>query len=103
MDITAARTFLEIVKTGSFIRAAANLNITQTAVSARVRVLEEQGAVAEADRALQSGLAANPRSGALHYSLGHRLAQAGRLVRRGRSVLGAAAVGYRRGEILLDA
>jgi DNA-binding transcriptional LysR family regulator len=42
MDITAARTFLEIVKTGSFIRAAANLNITQTAVSARVRVLEEQ-------------------------------------------------------------
>lgn len=42
MDIVAARTFLEIVKTGSFIRAAANLNVTQTAVSARVRVLEEQ-------------------------------------------------------------
>ena len=42
MDIEAARTFLEIVKTGSFVRAAANLNITQTAVSARVRVLEEQ-------------------------------------------------------------
>lgn len=42
MDVTAARTFLEIVKTGSFVRAAANLNITQTAVSARVRVLEEQ-------------------------------------------------------------
>ena len=42
MDITVARTFLEIVKTGSFVRAAANLNITQTAVSARVRVLEEQ-------------------------------------------------------------
>src|SRR5574338_920850 len=42
MDIVAARTFLEIVKTGSFIRAAENLNITQTAVSARVRVLEEQ-------------------------------------------------------------
>ena len=42
MDITAARTFLEIVKTGSFVRAAKNLNITQTAVSARVRVLEEQ-------------------------------------------------------------
>lgn len=42
MDIVAARTFLEIVKTGSFIRAATNLNITQTAVSARVRVLEEQ-------------------------------------------------------------
>ena len=42
MDISSARTFLEIVKTGSFVRAAANLNLTQTAVSARVRVLEEQ-------------------------------------------------------------
>ena len=42
MDIAAAQTFLEIVKTGSFVRAAANLNITQTAVSARVRVLEQQ-------------------------------------------------------------
>lgn len=42
MDIAAARTFLEIVKTGSFVRAASNLNVTQTAVSARVRVLEEQ-------------------------------------------------------------
>jgi DNA-binding transcriptional LysR family regulator len=42
MDIASARTFLEIVKTGSFIRAAANLNITQTAVSARIRVLEQQ-------------------------------------------------------------
>ena len=42
MDIAAARTFLEIVKTGSFIRAASNLNITQTAVSARIRVLEQQ-------------------------------------------------------------
>ena len=42
MDIVAARTFLEIVKTGSFVRAAANLNITQTAVSARIKVLEEQ-------------------------------------------------------------
>jgi len=42
MDINAARTFLEIVKTGSFVRAARNLNVTQTAVSARIRVLEEQ-------------------------------------------------------------
>lgn len=42
MDIIVARTFLEIVKTGSFVRAATNLNITQTAVSARIRVLEEQ-------------------------------------------------------------
>jgi len=42
MDIATARTFLEIVKTGSFVRAAANLNITQAAVSARIRVLEQQ-------------------------------------------------------------
>ncbi|MBA2920508.1 LysR family transcriptional regulator [Sphingomonas sp. MAH-20] len=42
MDINVARTFLEIVKTGSFVNAAANLNVTQTAVSARIRVLEEQ-------------------------------------------------------------
>jgi DNA-binding transcriptional LysR family regulator len=42
MDIAVARTFLEILKTGSFVAAAANLNITQTAVSARIRGLEEQ-------------------------------------------------------------
>jgi DNA-binding transcriptional LysR family regulator len=42
MDIATARTFLEIVKAGSFVRAATNLNVTQTAVSARVRVLEQQ-------------------------------------------------------------
>ena len=42
MDINVARTFLEVVKTGSFVNAAANLNLTQTAVSARIRVLEEQ-------------------------------------------------------------
>jgi LysR family transcriptional regulator, flagellar master operon regulator len=41
MDINVARTFLEVVKTGSFVKAAANLNLTQTAVSARIRVLEE--------------------------------------------------------------
>lgn len=42
MDIETARTFLEVVKTGSFVNAAANLHLTPTAVSARVRVLEEQ-------------------------------------------------------------
>lgn len=42
MDINVARTFLEIVKTGSFVGAAANLHLTQTAVSARIRVLEQQ-------------------------------------------------------------
>jgi len=42
MDIELARTFLEIVRTRSFVRAAEQLNISQTTVSARVRVLEEQ-------------------------------------------------------------
>src|SRR5687767_11675213 len=40
MDINLARTFLEIVATGSFVQAAERLNITQTAVSARVKTLE---------------------------------------------------------------
>ncbi len=42
MDITLAKTFLEIARTGSFVAAAAQLNVTQTAVSARVHALEEQ-------------------------------------------------------------
>jgi DNA-binding transcriptional LysR family regulator len=42
MDINVARTFLEIVKTGSFVAAAENLHLTQTAVSARIRVLEDR-------------------------------------------------------------
>ena len=42
MDVVSARTFLEIVKTGSFVNAATNLRLTQTAISARIRVLEEQ-------------------------------------------------------------
>jgi DNA-binding transcriptional LysR family regulator len=42
MDIELARTFLEIVASGSFIRAARHLHVTQTTVSARVRSLEQQ-------------------------------------------------------------
>lgn len=42
MDVELARTFLEIVKVRSFVRAAEQLNVSQTAVSARVRTLEEQ-------------------------------------------------------------
>src|SRR3954468_14811200 len=42
MDIELARTFLEIVSTGSFIRASEKLNVSQTTVSARVRNLEQQ-------------------------------------------------------------
>jgi DNA-binding transcriptional LysR family regulator len=41
MDVALAKTFLEIVETGSFVAAAGRLNVTQTAVSARVHALEE--------------------------------------------------------------
>jgi DNA-binding transcriptional LysR family regulator len=41
MDIELARTFLEIVSTRSFVRAAERLNVAQTTVSARVRTLEQ--------------------------------------------------------------
>jgi DNA-binding transcriptional LysR family regulator len=40
MDIELARTFLEIVKHGSFVRASERLNVGQTTVSARVQALE---------------------------------------------------------------
>ncbi len=62
MDINAARTFVEIVKSGSFVRAAVNLNITQTAVSARIRVLEER---------LDRALFVRNRSGARLTPAGH--------------------------------
>lgn len=42
MDIGLARTFLEVVSTGSFVGAAERLHLTQTAVSARIRLLEDQ-------------------------------------------------------------
>lgn len=42
MDIELARTFLEIVSTGSFIEASERLHVAQTTVSARVRLLEQQ-------------------------------------------------------------
>lgn len=42
MDIDLARTFLEIVRTGSFMAAAERLHVTQTTVTARVHNLEGQ-------------------------------------------------------------
>src|SRR5690554_3852988 len=42
MDIELARTFLEVVRTGSLIAAAERLHITQTTVTARVQNLESQ-------------------------------------------------------------
>ncbi len=37
MDIVLAKTFLEIMSTGTFMEAARKLNITQTAVTTRVK------------------------------------------------------------------
>lgn len=42
MDVELARTFLEIVRAHSFVRAAEQLHVSQTAVSARIRTLEER-------------------------------------------------------------
>jgi DNA-binding transcriptional LysR family regulator len=42
MDIDLARTFLTVVSEGSFIAAGERLNLTQTAISARIRTLENQ-------------------------------------------------------------
>lgn len=42
MDTELARTFLEIVSSGSFVRAAERLHVGQTTISARIRTLEQQ-------------------------------------------------------------
>lgn len=42
MHLDQIRTFLEVAATGNFNRAARNLNVTQSTVSARIRTLEEQ-------------------------------------------------------------
>ncbi|SLN27989.1 LysR family transcriptional regulator [Oceanibacterium hippocampi] len=42
MDIAQARTFLEVIASGSFVAAAERLHITQSTVSARIRALEGQ-------------------------------------------------------------
>lgn len=42
MHIEQIRTFLEVAATGNFNRAAENLNVTQSTVSARIRTLEER-------------------------------------------------------------
>jgi DNA-binding transcriptional LysR family regulator len=42
MDLDQARTFLAVSELGSFVRAADRLNVTQSTVSARIKVLEDQ-------------------------------------------------------------
>jgi LysR family transcriptional regulator, flagellar master operon regulator len=42
MDTELVKTFIQIVSTGSFVRAAERLNVAQTTVSARIRTLETE-------------------------------------------------------------
>ena len=42
MQVELARTFLEVVKTGSFVAAAERLHVTQSTVSTRIRALEQE-------------------------------------------------------------
>jgi DNA-binding transcriptional LysR family regulator len=42
MDVELARTFLQVVRSGSLVSAAAQLHVTQTAVTARIKNLEAQ-------------------------------------------------------------
>lgn len=42
MDISLIRTFMEVVNSGSFIKASERLHVTQTAVTARIRSLEQE-------------------------------------------------------------
>lgn len=42
MDTELARTFLTVVATGNFVRAAERLHVTQSTVSARIQTLEDQ-------------------------------------------------------------
>ena len=62
VDIDRARTFLEIVHTGSFLKAAERLHVTQTTVSARVRMLEEELGRRLFIRNRNGATVSNPRS-----------------------------------------
>ncbi|PWW01949.1 transcriptional regulator [Hoeflea marina] len=73
MHIDQIRTFLEIVTTGNFHRAAENLNVTQSTVSARIRSLETE---------LGRTLFARGRGGAILTPSGQRLLQHGESMRR---------------------
>lgn len=41
MDISLARTFLEVISAGNFVAAAKRLHVTQSAISLRIKRLEE--------------------------------------------------------------
>lgn len=64
MHLDQLRTFLEVAATGNFNRAAENLNVTQSTVSARIRALEDR---------LGRPLFARNHTGARLTPAGHRL------------------------------
>lgn len=66
MDVNLAKTFLEVVASGSFIAAADRLHLTQAAVSARIRTLESQ---------LKRPLFVRNKAGARLTSAGERFAR----------------------------
>ncbi len=59
IDVDTALTFLKVAETNSFQLAAKHLNVTQSTVSARIRVLEERLGLKVFDRS-RSGAALNP-------------------------------------------
>ena len=63
MDIDQARTFLAVVRHGSFVAASEELHVTQTAVSARIQRLEAQ---------LDTRLFVRDKSGARPTAAGER-------------------------------
>lgn len=73
MDIEQARTFLAIVETGTFIRAAEQRNVTQSTVSARVKALEGQ---------LGCSLFQRSKAGATLTSAGTRFARCAEIMVR---------------------
>ncbi len=66
MNLDHIRTFLEIAATGSFNRAARNLNVTQSTISARIKTLEDN---------LGQALVARSHSGCTLTTAGHRFRQ----------------------------
>ena len=64
INLEQLRTFLEVVRMGGMRRAAQSLNITQPAVSARVKALEDTLAVALFDRS-EGGVTLTKRGGML--------------------------------------
>ncbi len=68
LNIEQLRTFLEVVRLGGMRKAALSLNITQPAVSARVKALEDTLAVALFERS-EGGVTLTKRGGMLvHYA-----------------------------------